>query len=105
MKKPTAMHAVTEGQDTLTRKLRVPPAGLGVGWTVQFVPSKCSASVFTADPPAPTPPTAVHAFFPLQSTPFRELSDALGIVPGCDQDLPFQVSVKVLKTLPLSSSP
>ena len=65
MKKPTATHACADGHDTLTRKSRVPPAGLGVGWTVQFVPSKCSASVFTADPPAATPPTAVHAFFPV----------------------------------------
>ena len=40
------------------------PAGSGVGWTTQLVPSQRSASVDSVPPPASTSPTAVHAFAP-----------------------------------------
>src|SRR5215471_6826447 len=103
VKNPTVMHALVDGHDTLIRKLCTAPAGLGVDWTVQFVPFQRSASVFS-EPPLATSPTAVHTFAPLQDTPLRLLFDALGVVPT-DQNLPFQVSTTASKTPPLSSSP
>src|SRR6266480_5741483 len=80
------------------------PAGSGVGWTTQLVPSQRSASVDSVPPPASTSPTAVHAFAPVQSTPDSTLFDALGVVPIV-QNLPFQVWTTASKTLPFCSSP
>jgi hypothetical protein len=42
---PTAVQAVAELQETPDKTLRIAPAGLGVGWTVQSLPSHASASV------------------------------------------------------------
>jgi hypothetical protein len=61
------VHAVTEVHDTPVRKLIGAPAGAGIRWTLQLVPSHLSAItcrllLF---------PTAVHAFADVQETAFR----------------------------------
>jgi hypothetical protein len=50
---PVAVHVPAEGHETAYSSFW--PAGEAVGWTVQVLPSHCSAS---AAPPAL--PTAVH---------------------------------------------
>src|SRR5881394_2373849 len=57
VKQPTAMHDFVDGHDTLSRKLWTAPAGFGVGWTTQLVPSQRSASVDNVPPPESTSPT------------------------------------------------
>ena len=47
------MHRFREAHDTPFSALEVAPAGVGVGWTVQVLPSRRSAKA-PADPVAPT---------------------------------------------------
>jgi hypothetical protein len=69
------VHADGEVHDTVFRKADWPPAGVGVGWMLQWVPFHRSARV-----PAAELPTAVHADAEVHDTPFRKLPPAgLGV--------------------------
>jgi hypothetical protein len=70
------MHADADAHATVFKKADCPPAGLGVGWMVQFVPSQRSASV-----PALEPPAAVHDEADGHATLVRKLApgDGLGV--------------------------
>src|SRR5215472_16914066 len=70
---PPAVHAVAEGQDTAKNSATAGPAGLGVAWTRQLVPSHRSASAVV--PVASVwAPTAVHAVAEVQETAKKPLS-------------------------------
>src|SRR5215469_4364849 len=61
------MQADAEAQATVFRKVNCAPAGLGVGWMLQRVPSHRSARFPVLEFPA-----AVHADADVQATPFRK---------------------------------
>jgi hypothetical protein len=44
---PTAVQSAAETHETAVKRLSVAPVGLGVGRSVQLVPSHCSATVTT----------------------------------------------------------
>ena len=64
------MQAEAEVHDTPVSRLLLTPAGSGVGWTVQRVPSQCSDNVTRPDA-FEVHPTAVHEVGELQETLFR----------------------------------
>jgi hypothetical protein len=70
---PTAMQNVLAVQETPNRAVPGAPAGLGVGWMVQFVPFHCSARVAVGLPKLSVrAPTAVHAMADVHDTAARE---------------------------------
>jgi len=71
------MHADADAHATVFKKADCPPAGLGVGWMVQFVPSHRSASV-----PALEPPAAVHDEADGHATLVRKLAPGEGLGVG-----------------------
>jgi hypothetical protein len=94
---PTAAQATADVHDTAARK--PPPAGLGVGWMRQVMPSHRSASGPFADVPV-----AVQAEGAVQDTPFRTLGAApVGLGVGwMVQFVPFHRSSRVRKVPELS---
>ena len=58
---PAAVQADADEQETLVSWANCDPVGFGVGCTVQFVPSQCSASVTNVPEPSTYSPTATHA--------------------------------------------
>jgi hypothetical protein len=78
---PTAVQAAEDEHETLFRKANCDPDGFGVGLTVQFVPSHCSASVTPAAPELSVVPTAVQAEDEVHDTEVR-----LGDGPGLGVD-------------------
>jgi hypothetical protein len=88
---PTAMHAFADEHDTARSSLKPAPAGLGVLWSDQLVPSQASAKALRVSPV----PTAVHAIADKHDTPYSPLV-AVGLGVLCtDQVLPSQASVNV----------
>ena len=70
---PTAVHALADTHDTPDSWTKSAPAGLGVVWIAQLVPSHRSANdTLNSMPPAPPlywQPTAVHALADTHDTP------------------------------------
>ena len=91
-KVPTAMHAEAELQATPARELSNAPAGSGLGWIVQAVPSHSSARVWRSESP-----TAIHAEAEMQDTPFMEVSAVpAGVAVGSTvQAVPSHPSARV----------
>jgi len=71
---PVAVQADGDVQDTLANWLGAAPAGLGVGWMRQAVPSQCSDKVRRMPDPPAEYPAAVQAEDAVQSTPIRKFS-------------------------------
>jgi hypothetical protein len=89
---PTAVHAVADVHETPVRKLIGAPAGAGIGWMLQLVPSHLSAITCRA----PLFPTAVHAFGEVQETAFRNAPGLPEVGVGCmPQLMPSQRSASV----------
>src|SRR5215469_16493465 len=100
MAEPTAVQAVAALQDTSLSWLVVEPAGLGVCWTAQWLPSQRSASVSWFPAEVSKNPTAVQAAVDVQGTPSRKLRVAPGGLGVCwtVQLLPSQCSARVCST-------
>lgn len=95
------MQAEAEAHDTLMSWIDVAPAGFGVGWIVQSVPSQRSARVTCTPEPSMEYPTAVQIDEEAHDTPCRSLTlapAALG-VRSTVQVLPSHRSAKVAPTL------
>jgi hypothetical protein len=70
---PTAMQNVLAVQETPNRAVPGAPAGLGVGWMVQFVPFHCSARVAVGLPKLSVrAPTVVQATADMHDTAARK---------------------------------
>lgn len=85
---PTAMQSLSDVHDTPLRAVCVAPAGLGVGWIDQLVPSQPSANALGL-----MLPTTVQAVLEVHDTPLKELEapNKKGVV-WIAQLLPFQPS-------------
>src|SRR5215510_14058599 len=75
---PPAVHALAEVQDTAKNSATADPAGLGVAWTRQLVPSHRSASAVVVPVASVWAPTAVHAVGEVQETAKKPLSGRPG---------------------------
>jgi hypothetical protein len=100
------VQVVEDVHDTPFRAMVVAPAGLGVLWIVQLVPSQISASVRWVLPTS-YDPTAVHAVADVHDTPFRAMVVALaGVgVLWIVQLVPSQISASVSGVLPTTYAP
>ena len=94
------MHVLADAHDTPDKPLSIAPAGLGVGWIDQLVPSqRCTSGPLTEAP------TTVQALGDAHDTAFRAPPTGVG-VGWIDQLVPFQRSRNVgWSPVPLSFDP
>jgi len=93
---PTALHALSAGQDTLENPLAVLPGATATLCVAHAVPFQRSASG-TVLVPLKNDPTAVHAFGARHDTPLRDGSEppaGMGVL-WMVQVVPFQASAQI----------
>jgi len=98
-KPPTDVHMVDDEHETAVSWVNTDPAGLGVDWMVQLVPSHASArvTVFPLLPDGVEDPTAMQAVELVHETPARllEIEPAMFGVVTMLQLVPSQLSASV----------